>query len=177
MIKILKHSLLVVVTLASFQSMNAQLFKKKKKESCPTYSEDLSGAITTHPEFSIDSLTPEVVEDGDGNESLVLKNDNLIADSLLKVQQEYYGNKTSMPGYRIQIWSGQNHISMQNNIAVFRNEFGDMGLAVHDNYDNAYFRVKVGDFYQKEHLQAYRALVRIREKFPNSLLVPADVRL
>lgn len=173
---LLKYSVVLVVFLGAFQSVEAQFFKKKKKQDCPTYSESLSGSLSYYPQFNVDSLST-------ANDTITLKeypkltSDNVLIDSLLGVQKQYYSNKRSLPGYRIQIWTGQNHIKMQNNIGVFRNEFEEMNLAVHDSYDNAYFRVKVGDFYQNEHLQAYRALVKIRERFPNALLVPADVRL
>ena len=160
--------------LAMLPIANAQRRKraKKGKEECPTYSEEISGSLTTYDEFVIDSMAPKK----DTVSDFVVIQDGKSVDSLATVQAKYQ-DKPQGPGYRIQIWTGQNHIYMQNNIDRFREQFEELELEVHDEYDNSFFRVKVGDFYENERLLAYRALVKIKETFPNALLVPADVKL
>ena len=171
--------LITIVSVLFSLPMYGQLFGRQRNKDCdvPEYSEDLSDEITTYQEFSLDSLTvEEPEEEASESDAEPLVSDSARVDSVLNVQKEYQ-KKGMVPGYRIQIWSGQNHVYMENNVSNYHANFDHLELTLYDNYDSGFFKVKVGDFSEAEHLDAYRALLQIKEIFPDALLVPSTVYL
>ena len=74
-------------------------------------------------------------------------------------------------GYRIKIHFGSEREAAKEVKTRFNTEFPD--LATHDDYQQPYFVVLVGDFNSK--LEAFETLKRIRTSFPSAFIVKGKI--
>jgi len=164
------------LSLSVVNTVNAQKRKKKDKGK-NRYTENLTPQIPVFemPTFNLDSLV-----DTSNSDIAVLDampDNTRGADSLCNVVKRYNGPKTEISGYRIQFWTGANQNVMRQTIKTYKEHYSDLGLTIHTEYPDGTFRVKAGDWVQADHLIAYRHLLKIREEFPQALLVPDLVDL
>ena len=148
--------------------------RKKKDKGKESYTENLDGQISVYemPTFNLDSL----VDTGTVVIAEPLPDNTSGADSLCDVVKKYNEPKTEISGYRIQFWTGTNQSLMQQAVKRYRQNYSEFELSIHTEYDGN-FRVKAGDWVKADHLIAYRHLIKIREEFPQALLVPDLVDL
>lgn len=168
--------LIKIITLALFVFVSTQVgfsqrSKKKGKDSCPAHTEDLQKQLPQYEMPNFDSDTLSMLSQS----GIVLKDDAHKVDSVEQVLENYYENKKQIRGWRIQVWTGQKESGMKLISAQYKDSFEELNLFVHEEWDNTFFRVKIGDF--TDRLEAYKALMKIKEQFSNALLVPDEVDL
>lgn len=165
----MKVFLVIGLSCFAFQfSLNAQKGKNKGQD-CVTYSENISETLPVFPKAGVKvaEQKQEVIA------PLVLADDLAQIDSVGDLLKKYYSNKTKTRGWRIQIWDGQNHVNMNQEINRYKEYFSDYNIAIHDEYDKTVFRVRLGDY--SDRLEAFRYLQVIKKEFPNALLVPDQI--
>lgn len=172
--QVFKITVLSLFVLLSSQLGMAQKNKKgrKGKKNCPTYTEDVR---TSLPQYEMPNFDADTSGLGGSLEVVVLKDDSLKADSVQRVLKRYFKDKTKTAGWRIQVWTGQSERNMNGVTARYREAYEDLDLYVHEDWDETFFRVKIGDF--TDRLEAYKALMKIKEEFLTALLVPDQVDL
>jgi len=100
---------------------------------------------------------------------------NLQADSATLALHELYllekAEQRGVKGYRVQIYNGNRRESLR-----LRTNFIDLfpGIAVYSVYEQPEFKIQVGDY--RNRLDAERALAKIKEAFPGSLVVRTRIR-
>ena len=85
----------------------------------------------------------------------------------LKYYAEYYKNKKTFRGYRIQIITTTNRRKMDATRTKFRNLYPEYFQKW--NYEEPYYKVIVGAYLKKR--KATEALYHFRKEFPGSILV------
>lgn len=172
----MKKILLTLMVFFAFSIANAQLFKKKKTD-CPSYSESIVDSLTVYEPFSFEQFEPkdDTLALSNRSTALSVKPDTQAADSVLGVLKKYYETKTKSKGYRIQLWTGQNHVALQSAMSKYNAAYQELEHHLYDSYDKTTFRFKIGDF--TDRLEAYRCLQIVKSEFPRALLVPDDVYL
>ncbi len=100
-----------------------------------------------------------------------------ISDSLaLKLVERHKianASKMTMPGYRIQVFFGNERAKAQEIRTECMQNFPD--LATYLLYQQPNFKVRLGDF--KTRLEASATLQKINEYFRSAFIVPDDVKL
>jgi hypothetical protein len=86
---------------------------------------------------------------------------------------QWNGRLRFIQGYRLLVYNGKNRDEA--NMAKSTVYKSIPGLPVFTEYKQPYFKVKVGNFFERLEAQPY--LVKLREAFPNLLLVPEPIRL
>ena len=92
---------------------------------------------------------------------------------LVKKHTAINEKKQSMPGYRIQVYSGQERnkaTEINNSITI---ELGDISSYL--IYQQPNFKVRVGDF--KTRLEAFRVLIQIKSVYTTAFIVRDEVKL
>ena len=105
-------------------------------------------------------------------EAQVNTNDSL-ARKLVERHKLVNAAKKSMPGYRIQIYFGNDRIKAQEMRTEFIKFIPDE--AAYLIYQQPNFKVRVGDF--RTRLEAAGFLKQINSSFPNAFIVPDEVKL
>lgn len=105
-------------------------------------------------------------------EAQVNTNDSL-ARKLVERHKLVNAAKKSMPGYRIQIYFGNDRIKAQEMRTEFIKLIPDE--AAYLIYQQPNFKVRVGDF--RTRLEAAGFLKQINSSFPNAFIVPDEVKL
>lgn len=105
-------------------------------------------------------------------EAQVDTNDSL-ARKLVERHKLVNAAKKSMPGYRIQIYFGNDRIKAQEMRTEFIKFIPDE--AAYLIYQQPNFKVRVGDF--RTRLEAAGFLKQINSSFPNAFIVPDEVKL
>jgi hypothetical protein len=105
-------------------------------------------------------------------EAQVDTNDSL-ARKLVERHKLVNAAKKSMPGYRIQIYFGNDRIKAQEMRTEFIKLIPDE--AAYLIYQQPNFKVRVGDF--RTRLEAAGFLKQINSSFPNAFIVPDEVKL
>ena len=170
--KYFKIILILCLSLSLVNTVNAQKRKKRDKGK-NRYTENLTPQIPVFemPTFNLDSLV-------DTSNSSAIPNNTRGADSLCDVVREYHGGlERTISGYRIQFWTGSNQNMMKQAIKKYKKHYSGLGLSIHTEYPDGTFRVKAGDWVKADHLIAHRYLLKIKEEFPQALLVPDLVDL
>ena len=93
---------------------------------------------------------------------VVINQDQEIA-ALFKLKKEINSNEDSSDRYKIQIYSGR-RVSAEKANSNFRNSYGKWSSKM--VYETPNYKVWVGSF--RSHLEADRALLEIKRKFPNA---------
>lgn len=170
----MKKIFLTFIVLLTASCLSAQLFKKKQTD-CPTYSESILETLSTFDAFSFEQYEQKKPSTLPNQGVSTLKPDNQSVDSVLNVLKKYYETKIMAKGYRIQLWTGQDHMDLKSVMNQYKASFGELEHQLYDAYDKTTFRFKIGDF--TDRLEAYRCLQIVQTQFPKALLVPDDVYL
>ena len=101
-----------------------------------------------------------------------LNNDSL-AIILTQRHKKVNATKMTMPGYRIQIYFGNERINAQDKKSSFLQNHPK--IAAYMVYHQPNFKVRVGDF--RTRLEAVGFLKKIESDFKTSFIVPDDVKL
>ncbi|MBP7244647.1 MAG: SPOR domain-containing protein [Bacteroidia bacterium] len=101
-----------------------------------------------------------------------LNNDSL-AIILTQRHKKVNASKMTMPGYRIQIYFGNERINAQEIKSSFLQNHPK--IAAYMVYHQPNFKVRVGDF--RTRLEAVGFLKKIESEFKTSFIVPDDVKL
>ena len=81
--------------------------------------------------------------------------------------------KKSMPGYRVQLYFGNQRKPATDVKAKFLSSFST--VPAYEIYQSPNFKIRVGDFRTK--LEAYKLLKQIATEFPNAFIVADDISL
>lgn len=84
-------------------------------------------------------------------------------EKLLELKKEMSTNEDSNNRYKIQIFSGR-RADAESNLASFKSNFAQWSSRL--EYETPNYKVWVGNF--RSHLEADRALFKIKQKFPNA---------
>ena len=95
-------------------------------------------------------------------EGVVTVNQDREIDELLKLKKEV--NRTEY-NYKIQIYNG-NRTGAENARLEFRKSFSDWSTNM--KYETPHYKIWVGNF--KTHLEADRALLKVKKKFGNAFI-------
>ncbi len=90
----------------------------------------------------------------------------------LNYYSEYYKNKNTFRGYRIQIITTTNRRKMDATLTKFRNLYPEYHQKW--SYEEPYYKVTIGAFLKK--LKANKALYHFRKEFPGSILVFSNIK-
>ncbi|MBK9639352.1 MAG: SPOR domain-containing protein [Bacteroidetes bacterium] len=101
-----------------------------------------------------------------------LDNDSL-AFILTQRHKKVNASKMTMPGYRIQIYFGNERIKAQEIKSIFLQNHSK--ISAYMVYHQPNFKVRVGDF--RTRLEAVGFLKKIESEFKTSFIVPDDVKL
>ena len=85
---------------------------------------------------------------------------------LLAIKKEINSNENSSDRYKIQIYSGR-RVSAEKSKSDFRNSYGKWSSKL--VYETPNYKVWVGSF--RSRLEADRALLEVKKKFPNVKLI------
>ncbi len=86
--------------------------------------------------------------------------------------EQYYKNKTTLRGYRIQIVTTTDRRKMEASLNKLRNVYP--GYVSNWTYTEPYYKVAVGAYINKR--TAKEALYHFRKDFPGSILIFSDLR-
>ena len=133
------------------------------------------------PKFSVDSIRAK--SSGIENDSVFLvdsgyfMSDNQLSDSLKVLMDTLSAINKSVPyyGYRIVLYTGSDRQK-----AIFERGkalkiLGESKTEVYMNYQQPYFKVKVGNFYNR--VSAYKTYLTLKKSIPTALLVPDIIDL
>lgn len=134
----------------------------------------------TFPEFRIDSLKVSNTEEKEDSvfllNSEVFMSNNRLSDSLSVLMDTLSILNNSVPyyGYRIVLYTGSDRQK-----AVFEKgkalKLLDNETEVYMNYQRPYFKVKVGNYYNR--ISAYSTYLKLKSAIPTALLVPEVIDL
>jgi len=94
-------------------------------------------------------------------------------DMVVNKLKEINARKQTMPGYRIQIYSGTHRNQANELRASFYSHFPEIPVAV--SYDQPNFKVRAGDF--RTRLEAQKYLAEVEKIFSGAFIVPDDIRM
>ena len=132
------------------------------------------------PEFSLDSV--KAAEDGSIPDSVFIENNgvflagSIFTDSLNVLMDTLSKLNRSVPyyGYRIVLYTGSDRQR-----AIFERgkalKLLDDETEVYMNYQRPYFKVKVGNYYDR--ITAYATYLKLKSQIPTALLVPDIIDL
>ncbi len=130
------------------------------------------------PAFTIDTFHAELIEDSVFiTNSGVFTKDMWLSDSLNVLMDTLSKLNKSIPfyGYRIVLFTG----SDRNKAIIERGKalklLEGKNTEVYMNYQQPYFKVKVGNFYDR--ITAYTTYLMLKESIPTALLVPEIIDL
>jgi hypothetical protein len=98
---------------------------------------------------------------------------NANAVQLLDIYRRTNGLKESVPGFRIQIYSGGDREKVRETKSKFL--ASNLGWAAYESYQSPNFRIRVGDF--RSRLEASASLKAIQMEFPSAFVVEDDIHL
>lgn len=165
--KVLKViSVLSIIMLSSCAAMS-----QKHKGNTEPYNEDLSNV---HPVFVNPDTLPGKPATPVAPAPQTFQNDaskkvNARIDSLTEINKKY----STMPGYRILVYTGPSSDEAQKNRQLVYTYNSD--LNVYTQFKQPSFRVKVGDF--KDRVEANYILNDLKLSFPNAMIVPDQINL
>lgn len=93
-------------------------------------------------------------------------------DSLLQQHIAYNAQKTTQPGYRVQIYFGNQRIKANEAKTNFLMKYPDEDVYL--IYQHPNYKVRVGDF--KSRLEAYRFYRKIHPDFGSTFIVRDDIK-
>jgi hypothetical protein len=93
-------------------------------------------------------------------------------DSLVQLHIAYNAQKTTQPGYRLQIYFGNQRMKANDAKTNFLMKFPDENVYL--IYQHPNYKVRVGDF--KTRLEAYRFYKMIHPDFGSTFIVRDDIR-
>jgi len=97
----------------------------------------------------------------------------LKANRLVEKHKKINVLKRTMPGYRIQIYFGDQRLQAMEMKSTFQS--AHPGTAAYVVYQQPHFKVRVGDF--KTRLEATGFLSRMKGEFSQAFIVPDEVKL
>lgn len=115
--------------------------------------------------------TSQTVLSQENSDSLKTSNNNIIKDNRIDVLEETYKSTFKLIGYRVQIHSGNKRQPANQARASFLRIHPK--TKAHLDYEQPYYKVRVGDF--KTKLEALKYKNFIAKEFPNSFIVKDEV--
>ncbi|MBK5284113.1 MAG: SPOR domain-containing protein [Bacteroidia bacterium] len=94
-------------------------------------------------------------------------------DMVVNKLKEINARKQTMPGYRIQVYSGTQRNQANELRASFNSHFPEIPAAV--SYDQPNFKVRAGDFSTR--LEAQKYLAEVEKNFSGAFIIPDEIRL
>ncbi len=172
--------ILSLLVLGVFQNAQAQKKRKKnknQKQEVP-FSIDFSKFENSYPAIATDSMgLSENTMDSVYviNDSSFSRND-FLSDSLLTLMDtlSILNHRVPFEGYRIVLYTGpdrQKALITKGKAMKLLNAQTE----VYYSYDRPYFRVKVGNFFDR--YSAYPTFNRMKREFPTALLVPEPINI
>lgn len=167
--------LLLVVLLSSCETI-----KPSKNTTVAVYNEDLEAfrtALATYQAPKKEITTTEETQ----NPNTVTTNttpptsDAIAVDALLSRLAEQNADFRSLPGYRIQLYTGSDSDKaneVKNKASYILSRYG---LRAESVYEQPLFKIKTGYFINQ--LDAQRKLVAIKDDFPEAILVPDKISM
>jgi hypothetical protein len=146
--------------------------KATQKATQGQYEEDLSGY---RPKYELPATAPSNTPANTTTVSTAVPkdNDNLAVEEKLSQIREKNKSVKFAQGYRIQVYSGNSQDAAEKaKETVYRL---DSNLEPEIIYFTPNFKVKVGNYYDR--VEAYETLVKIRQAFPQALLIPERVSI
>lgn len=92
-------------------------------------------------------------------------------EALLQKKADYDKSKTTISGYRVQVYLGNNRAEAME----FKSKFSGLqpNVSSYLIYQQPYFKLRVGDF--RTRLDAYSLLKAIQKEFPSGFIVKDDI--
>jgi hypothetical protein len=147
--------------------------KAQKAATKGQYEEDLS---EYRPKYELPKSTPannSSTNTTNTNSPVAKDYDNAAVEEKLSQIREKNKSIKFTQGYRIQVYSGNNQDAAEKaKETVYRL---DSNLEPEIIYFTPNFKVKVGNYYDR--VEAYETLVKIRQAFPQALLLPERVSI
>ena len=146
--------------------------KAQKAATKGQYEEDLSDY---RPKYELPKSTPANTSANTANTNVPVAKDydnTAVEEKLSQIRERNKSIKFTQ-GYRIQVYSGNSQdVAEKAKETVYRL---DSNLEPEIIYFTPNFKVKVGNYYDR--VEAYETLVKIRQAFPQALLLPERVSI
>ncbi len=180
--KIIKYRfLLFSISLVYLMSLFGCTTTKPTPSSTSVYNEDLGAfriALATYkaPTKEITKVeNTETTNTSNPTNSTPPTSDAMAVDAMLSRLAEKNSDLKSLPGYRIQLYTGSdsdkaNAVKNKASYTLSRH-----GLRAESVYEQPLFKIKAGYFISQ--LEAQRQLVAIKDDFPEAILVPDKISL
>ncbi|HRI78589.1 MAG TPA: SPOR domain-containing protein [Cyclobacteriaceae bacterium] len=159
---VIRNSSFVILTIMAF-SCAAQ-----KKDSKTYYHEDL---YSLRPKFQEPIDTAKKTNTMIKMDVTATHNVNALVDPILDSINRFNLTRKLIDGYTIQIYSGQNREEAMNAKKKMVTDITDMNAEL--EYNQPKFRVRVGGYFSR--LEAQKDLIRLKQVFPNAILVPEKI--
>lgn len=171
--------LLVLVSLALLSSCGTT--KPPTNTTATVYNEDLGAFRTALATYKAPEKEIVVKEDNKTTTNTTTTNttpptsDAMAVDALLSRLAEQNASFKSLPGYRIQLYTGSDSdkaTEVRNKASYTLSRYG---LRAESVYEEPLFKIKAGYFISQ--LEAQRKLVAIKDDFPEAILVPDKISM
>ncbi len=179
------HPLLFLFSLAYLITLSScETTKPVSNSAASIYNEDLGAfrtALATYKAPKKEVANIESTTNAGSNSNTTVSNGNLptsdaiAVDMLLSRLAEKNSEFKSLPGYRIQLYTGSDSDKANNVKNKASYTLSKYGLRPESVYEQPLFKIKAGYFISQ--LEAQRQLVAILDDFPEAILVPDKISL